>query len=233
MADQRDRDPLDERMDVRLQRHGARWREALPAPAEPAPVGSFPRRRWPVPVAAAAAVAVVVGLTFALTAEDRSADPGPAEEPTSAPPSDTAPPSDAAPCRRGDLVATDRRLEGAAGTTYLTMTIVLARGAEPCMVEGYPEVVLMEHGVLAPVEVVHDGPDTAKTLVVASGRPVAVVIAWALSHHCRPIDNDTIVIRMGDDAEVRIDGFGQTSCNPGEGEQSVLVRPFMPVEPNP
>jgi len=232
MTDQRDRDPLDERMDARLQRHGARWREALPAPAEPSPVGSFPRRRWPVPVAAAAAVAVVVGLTFALAAGDRSDDSAPAEEPSSTPP-DTAPSSDTAPCGPGDLVATDRRLEGAAGTTYLTIDVVLARGAAPCTVEGYPEVVLLEHGVLAPVEIVHDGPDSARTLVVESGRPVAVVLAWALSHHCRPIDNDIIVIRIGDGAEVQIDGFGQTSCNPGEGEQPVRVRPLKPVAPNP
>lgn len=218
-----DRDLLDERMDERLTARGVRWRETLPAPAEP--VGTRQHRRdWIAATATAAAVVVVLGVSFAVTHTDH----GPANDPTS-----TAPLGPDA-CGAGDLVAGRHRTTTAAGTAYLTTTLALAPGAEPCTVEGYPEVVVLDDGVPSDVETVRDMTlGHARELVVRPDRPVRVKLGWAVFHYCDPIVNDAIRLRLAPGLEVETAGFGPSSCNEDEdeGRPPVRVGAFTYVDP--
>lgn len=218
MTDRSDRDLLDERMDDRLRETGARWRSALPAPAEPAPAsGRTPRagRRWLVPAAAAAVVVVILGTTFAVTGGRDGSDPAG---------------RDAAPCGPGDLVPADRELDREGATASLTLLLHLSPDAAACTVEGYPDVVLMEHGILAPMEheEVLEGPDPEE-LVVDADHPVLVMITWGWSVSCgRRIDNDLIRITAGDGAVVEVKGFGRSDCGFG-----LDIHPFTAADPSP
>ncbi len=231
MTDSSDRDLLDARMDERLQEYGARWRDALAAPVQP-DTASAPRRRWLVPVAAAAAVAVVSGGAFALTAGDSADDIASADNPTTSGPASVVSP-EPAPCGANDLVAGERRLSAALGTTYLRATLALAPDAAPCVVKGFPLVTLLDHGEVAPVETVDDTTDGhgKRHLVVQDGHPIQVTLAWALAHHCGDIDNDAILLKVSDATVVEVEGFGQTSCSAGEGEQRVRVSPLTQISP--
>ncbi len=232
MTDPTEQDLLDERMDHRLQEYGARWRDALPQPAGTARVGAARRGRWVVPVAAAAAVAVVAGVAFALSAGDPTGDLAPSDDPTPSGPTMVTVP-EPAPCGANDLVSGGRTLETAAGTTYLTATLELAPGGSPCVVKGFPLVTLLDHGDVAPVETVDDTSNGhgKQHLMVDAAHPIQVTLAWALGHHCGDVDNDTILLKVSDHTEVEIEGFGQNSCSPGEGEQPVRVSPL--TQPGP
>lgn len=214
-----ERDVLDERMDRRLSEYGVRWRAVLPEPAEPTPVAGSSRRSWLVPAAAAAAVAAVVGVSFAVTAGDDRDDAPPSSRPTS-----ERPP----PCETGDLVLGAREVERAAGTTYLTATIQLATDGSTCIVSGaVPEVIVLEGGAVAPVEVAYERPtDPDRAFAVTETEAVQVTLSWAVGHFCGDVDNDKILLRVGGRADVEFDGFGPTSCSPGEGAPAVVVEPL-------
>lgn len=83
----------DDRLDELLREYGARWRHALPEPAEPARVPDTSRRRTVAIVLAAAAVAVVVaGVTVSLNSGAEHVAPPPVATsgpPTASPPTAT------------------------------------------------------------------------------------------------------------------------------------------------
>ena len=186
-----------------------------------------PRQRRDV-IAAAATVAVllVIGLAFVVS---RSDDRGPDRSATGSASSERTGPH---PCAGGDLVAGGSRLETAAGTTYLTATLELAKGVEPCSVEGFPVVVLLSDDRPAGVATVpDDGLGPARRLVVLPDRSVRVTLAWAVSHYCGPVDNDAIRFWIASDLPLEVPGFGPTSCNPGEDRPPARVGPFTYVDP--
>lgn len=180
-------------------------------------------RRDRVAAAATVVVVLLVGVTYAVVRGDRDAD-GSASRPTD--------PEGVQPCGAGDLVAGGDQMESAAGTTYLTATLELARGVEPCTVNGYPSVIVLSEGRPAGVGTVADrGLGEARELIVLPDRPARVTLGWAVSHYCGRVVNDTLRIWVAPDLPVEIDGFGPTSCGPGEGRPPVRVGPFTYVDP--
>ncbi len=136
------------------------------------------------------------------------------------------------PCAAGDLVTGAQTTEAAAGTSYLTATFELADGEEPCSVEGYPTVIVLNDGRPGGVATVAD--DTlgrAQRLTVLPELPVKLTLGWPVSHYCGPIVADTIRLLVPSDLTVEIAGFGPTSCNPGEGRPPVRVGAFTYVDP--
>ena len=135
-------------------------------------------------------------------------------------------------CGRGDLVAGAQETEAAAGTTYLTATLELAPGAEPCSVDGYPGVIVLTNGVPAGVATTpDDNLGSPQELTVLPDRTVRVTLSWAVSHYCGPTLNDAIRLLVGPGLDVEIRGFGATTCSPGEGRPAVRFGPFTYVDP--
>jgi hypothetical protein len=232
-------------LDRRLRSYAERWRDGLPEPAgvhpEAVTAGGH-RSRWLVPLAAAAVLAVAVGVTYASRGSHPA--PRPSDTPGVVPwaplpathpalPTRTTPPSpDPAQiaatraCTDADLGHSRPQADGAGGTTYLTVTLVLT-GPSPCRLEGRPHVVLLDHG--APVDVPIqpwklDGSGPAGPVLVTTAHPAVVTVAWAVSHSCPAVDNDRLEITLGAGlAPFTVPGFGRSSCNPGEGSSAVLV----------
>ncbi len=135
-------------------------------------------------------------------------------------------------CGRGDLVAGGQETAVAAGTTYLTATLELAPGAEPCSVEGYPGVIVLTDGRPAGVATApDDGLGNPQELTVLPDRTVRVTLGWAVSHYCGPTDNDALRLLVGPGLTIEIDGFGVTSCSPGDDRPAVRFGPFTYVDP--
>ncbi len=136
-------------------------------------------------------------------------------------------------CGSGDLVAAGHTTSDVAGTTYLTATLQLAPAVEPCTVENYPDVVLLDAG--SPVEVVavkDDDLGEPRELVVLPDRPALVTLAWAVSRYCDEIDNDGILLEVATGLEIEIPGFGPTSCSPSADDRPpVRVGPYTYVDP--
>jgi hypothetical protein len=178
-------------------------------------------------VAAGATVVVVLALVVAyfLTRDDD--EPGPTEKLLS-----SLTPEGPQACRAGDLIAGKQTKGAAAGTTYLTATLQLADGVEPCFVDGYPQVVVLNNGRPGGVgTVVDDSLGHVERLTVLPDRPVKLTLAWAVSHYCGPIVADTIRLYGRSGLTLDIAGFGPTSCNPGEGRPPVRVGAFTYVDP--
>ena len=138
-------------------------------------------------------------------------------------------------CGSGDLVAAGHTTKAAAGTTYLTATLELAPDVEPCTVENFPDVVVLDAGSPVDVVALNDlGGDLGdpEELVVLPDRPVLVTLGWAFTHYCDAIDNDGILLEIAAGLEVEIAGFGPTSCGPGEDERPpIRVGPYTYVDP--
>lgn len=175
---------------------------------------------------AAAATAVVVVLLVVVVVIRGSEDDPPSRAPSSAAPG-------APECGSGDLVAAGHTTDVAAGTTYLTAVLELAPDAEPCTVQDYPTVVVLDAG--EPVDVVARDDDELGEpveLVVLPDRPVLVTLGWAVDDYCGDIDNDANLLEIATGLEIAIAGFGPTSCGPGESDLPPLrVGPFTYVDP--
>ncbi|WP_183092820.1 DUF4232 domain-containing protein [Nocardioides stalactiti] len=134
------------------------------------------------------------------------------------------------PCGAGDLVAGAVDREGAAGTSYLTVSLELARGAEPCTVRGYPSVLVLSDGRPAGVPTVDDsGLGRPERLTVLPDRSAKVTLAWSVDHYCGPVDNDGIRLWVADGLPIDLPGFGPTSCSPGESRPAVRVGGYATV----
>ncbi|GAA3651256.1 hypothetical protein GCM10022237_08810 [Nocardioides ginsengisoli] len=216
----------------RLSDAGRRWREGLPPATEAvrhvAPPQRGPRR-WTVPVAAAAAaaaVAAIAGASVVLrSGDDQSPKPPVATQPTPTPtptppptPPTGPPPSPTGPvaCGPDDLVAGAPQTEGAAGTAVIIVPLTLAAGAEPCTIEGYPDVALLQHGTDLGLTGTHNTAFPPSRIRMAPGATADVSIGWAVSHYCGNVDNDQIRITLPGGQILTVPGFGQSSCSPGE-----------------
>src|SRR5436190_2026367 len=162
------------------------------------PLPSQQRRRDGV--AAGATVVVVLALVVAYFVTRDDDEPGPSARllKSLAP---EGPPA----CRAGDLVAGEHTMGTAAGTAHLTTTLQLADGVEPCVVDGYPTVVVLNNGRPAGVAtVVDDSFGRVERLTVLPDRPVKLTLDWAVSHYCGPVAADTIRIYGPSDLTVEI-----------------------------
>ena len=242
-----DRDELD----LRLSEHAARWRATLPVAAEPDlrfPAERSTTRALRLPALAALATAVVFAGVWFLGGR-HSETPSPATPPTAnevvpwaaLPTTDPVLPTTrggpsaqeiaaARPCAAGDLTVLRRDLEPAMGTAYLTVQLALD-GPTPCRIEGYSEVFLLDPtGAVLDVEVEPDVATGPQPVLVTPTEPAAVVVTWSPSHYCGQLDNPRIRIGIPDNAgEVTVDGFGPTTCNPGEGRPAPRVLPLQPA----
>jgi hypothetical protein len=174
-------------------------------------------------VAAGVTVVVVLALVVAYFATRGDQPDAPARFLTSLTPEGPQ------PCGAGDLDT-----DTATGSTFLTTTLELGDDAEPCSVDGYPEVVVLSNGLPAGVHTVPD--DTLghpRELVVLPDRSVRVTIGWAPSHYCARIFSDAVRIRPAPGLTIEVPGFGPTSCQPGEGDYQPPVRvgAFTYVDP--
>ena len=185
-----------------------------------------PRRRPRDQAAAAvtAAVALALGVAYVVTQLEPTSGGSDGAAPTSR--------TGLAPCAAGDLVADDGSARSDAGTVYLTATLVLAPGAEPCSVSGYPSVIVLSDGRPAGVETVDDHRlGQAEELTVLPDRPARVTLAWPPRHYCGPVVDDAVRIWVGPDLSVEVPGLGPTSCYPGEDREPVRVGPYTYVDP--
>jgi hypothetical protein len=212
----------------RLSDAGRRWREGLPPAAEPVqPAARRAPRRWAVPVAAAAAaaaVAAIAGASVVLrSGEEQGPKPPVATQPTPTPPP-TSPPSSSPPppptgpvaCGPGDLLAGRPQTEGAAGTAIIVVPLTLAAGAEPCTIEGYPDVALLQNGADLGLTPTHNTAFPPSRIRMTPGAPANVSIGWAVTHYCGKVDNDRIRITLPGGQVLTLPGFGPSSCSPGE-----------------
>lgn len=145
-----------------------------------------------------------------------------------------SPAARAAPdCGAGDLVADDEESDAAGGTTYLTATLRLAPGVEPCTVRRFPGVVVLDRGAPADVTTVPDERlGEPQDLVVLPDQPVLVTLGWSVGRYCERVDNDGIVLRVAPDLELEVPGFGPTSCPAGGAATPPLrVGPYTYVDP--
>lgn len=245
-------DPDDDGLDRRLREHASRWRESLPTPAESLSLADPPRRRAALMVPAAAVAIVALALVGVWALGPRGGAERTPTGPITGSPAGVVPWADlpttdpelattgqdpspaevktAAPCVDGDLTVLRRDLEPAMGTAYLTVQLAL-QGSTPCRIEGYPDVALLDpSGDVLDVPVEHDTASPGDPVLVTPTEPAAVVVSWSPSHYCDPLDNARIRIGIPDSAgDVTVDGFGPTSCNPGEGTPSPRVRPVQPA----
>jgi hypothetical protein len=181
------------------------------------------RGRDVLAAAATAVVVLVLGVTFTVVRGDRGPDAGTIG---------SGGPVGVEACGGGDLVASDQRREESGDTTYLIATLELARGVEPCSVEGYPTTVVLANGRPGGVETVPDDSlGQVQQLTVLPDRAVRVTLGWAVSDYCGPTVNDGIRLWVAPDRAVEIAGFGATSCSPGEGRPPVRVGPYTYVDP--
>ena len=253
-----DHDPLDER----LRSYAARWRSDLPHPpaldvdlvARAVTVRSH-TTRWLVAVAAAVVLAAIIGVTIGTRGSSQHSAPPPADTtpgvvpwrplPATHPtlPMTTVPASPdpaaavaARACTSSDLRHSRPQLEGAAGTTYLIIRLSLA-GTSPCRLEGYPDVVLLDHGDPIHVEVEHSptmGTGKVEPVLVTTANPAVLTLGWSVSHHCPAVDNDEVRVTLGAGfAPFAVHGFGQSTCTPGEGSAALLVAPIQPRDSRP
>lgn len=213
MTDPTGRDLLDERMDQRLKEYGARWRDALPMPAEPWRAETSRIRRWLVPAAAAAAVVAVLGVTYSVTSggSEQSADPTGPDAPGS--------------CQRDALKLESDSVSEHQGYRYAVGRLVLT-GTATCVIEGYPEVVLRGNGSL-PRNAVRAAPDGPPAPVIVSRSSAAIVIVRvALSgFDCLTADNDSIHVTMPNGDAEDMSGVGGL-CEPGG---AAIVAEVLPI----
>lgn len=217
-------DPRDARMDERLRTAGEQWRAGLPAAGRPpVPVAEAGRRRWLVPAAAAAAAVAAITATTLALGNEHGEDPAPpvTSEPTSTPtttPTEGTPttPAVSVACAAGDLVPGVPSTGVAAGTVAITVPLTLATDAESCTIGGYAEVAFLDHGSDLGLRATHNPawPDTPVT--VRRGTTVGVTVGWAVHHDCSDVDNDMLRLTLPGGQMVEVDGFGATSCEPGE-----------------
>jgi hypothetical protein len=234
-------------LDQRLRAYAERWRGRLPEPARPHAVATptdAHRSRWLIPLIAAAVLAVAVGITYASRGSQRP-EPPPSDTPGVVPwaplpathptlPTQTTPPSPdpadvaaARACTDADLDHSPPQTDGAGGTTYLTVTLVLT-GPSPCRLEGRPDVLLLDHGapVDVPVQPWQQGGEsgTVQPVLVTPAHPAVATVAWAVSHTCPAVDNDRIEITLSAGfTPFSIRGFGRSTCSPGDAASAVLV----------
>lgn len=136
------------------------------------------------------------------------------------------------PCGAGDLVPGRNRIVSSAGTVYLTATLALAPGVEPCSVDGHPAVILLSGGRPAGVGTEPDpGLGRDRRLTVLPDRTAKVTLSWAVFGYCGPTTNDTVRLLITPDLGVEIPGFGPTSCSPGDGRPPVRVGSYSYVDP--
>ena len=136
-------------------------------------------------------------------------------------------------CGAGDLEADGEEPDVAGDTTYLTATLRLAPGVEPCTVRRFPGVVVLDRGAPADVATVPDERlGEPQDLVVLPDQPVLVTLGWSVGRYCERVDNDNVVLRVAPDLELEVPGFGPTSCPAGETTRPpVRVGPYTYVDP--
>lgn len=233
---------LDE-MDQLLRGRAARWRAGLP-PAAPyrTTTATRPARGRHLPALAALATAAV--LAVAWYAAPRGSTPSPVTPPDDSvvPWADLAPTDPALPttsrapsaeeiaaapeCGPGDLELLGRDMEGAAGTAYLSVRLGLVAD-HPCHLGGRVDVEPMgPDGEPLAIDVVT--ADSPEPVLVTAEAPVTVVVLWAVSHFCGDVDNATLLIDIPEIQTVRVEGFGASSCNPGEDHPPISVQALQP-----
>ncbi|MEZ0580856.1 DUF4232 domain-containing protein [Nocardioides sp. MH1] len=175
-------------------------------------------------IAAAATVAVLLALAigfFVVNRDDSSTTPEPPTTQTGL-----------APCGAGDLVLGQQQEDSADGSSYVTATLRLGEGAEPCTVEGYPRTIVLSDGRPAGVPTVSDQTlGRPRELTVLPDRAARVTLAWAVSHYCGAIVNDSVRLWLAPDLPVDLPGFGATRCDGDEGRPPVRVGAFTYVDP--
>lgn len=233
-----DRDLLDEQMDQRLSVAGARWRDALPLPAEHSSAGATSRPRWLVPAAAAAAVAAVATSIYAVGLGDHPAGPEPADPaqqvvpwkdlPATNPtlPTITLDPATLEECGRGDLRFEGGRRHSEARWQYSTGTFALA-GSEPCVIEGFAEAQLLDGGLLSGLSTSRaapDGPPQPVVVTAFSGAHVTVRVQENVLD-CLTVTNDTIVVTLPTGVQAQLPGVGGL-CGPDRADIRAEVLPL-------
>ncbi|RHW24428.1 hypothetical protein D0Z08_24215 [Nocardioides immobilis] len=184
-----------------------------------------PRQRRRDDVAAAVTAGLVLVIAVAYFVARGGSEPGR--------PAATQASAGVHPCAAGDLVAGGASRQVTAGTTYLTATLELAPGVEPCTVDGFPFVVVLADWRPAGVATVTDGSlGDARQLTVLPDRSVKVTFGWAASHACGPVDDDAVRLRVAPGLAVEVPGFGRSACSAGETPPAVRVGPFTYVDPN-
>lgn len=188
------------------------------------PLVTRQRRRDGIFAATTVVIVLVIGVTYFLTRAET--ERGRSGGPTSSARTGLR------ACAAGDLLAGQNNTQAAAGTTYLTATLELAPGVEPCTVEGYPLAILLSDGRVAGVETVSDDSlGDARQLTVLPDRSAKVTLGWAISRYCGPVVNDAIRLWVAPDLPVEVPGFGASACNAGEGRPPVRFGPFTYVDP--
>lgn len=221
----------DDRMHEHLIGAGERWRAGQPERPVPLPALRSRSSRLVVPAAAALVVAAAGGgWAVAQLGQEAPGPGGPASstspEPTQTPPSartEPARPHGLRDCTADDLQVTPTT-EGAMGTTY--MSVMLDSNAEPCQLQGYPDVTLLAGGQPLAVPVQHQ-PQPITRVTVGDLGFAEFEIGWSPDHSCAGVDNDTIRVTLPDGSSFEVPGFGPTSCSPGEADyQPLTLRPF-------
>lgn len=226
----------DDLMHERLAEAGARWRESQPERPVVVPPLRSRSPRWVVPAAAALVVAVAGGgWAVARLGQGPASSGGPAASTSSGPtpthavsptPLPGPSPHGLRPCTADELHVTPS-VEGAMGTTYLTLTI--SGPDDACRLQGFPEVTLLAGGQPLDVQV-EQQPGRTHAVKVTPSPSATLVLGWSPTHSCADVDNDTIRVTLADGSSLEVPGFGQTSCNPGEADlQPLVVQPFAPV----
>lgn len=181
-------------------------------------------RRDTIGAAVTAALVVALGVAFVVV-RNLSEDGGTTTSPVT---TRTGP----APCGAGDLFVAVVTPDRAAGTAYLTATLRLARGAEPCTVRGYPTAIVLSDGRPAGVATVADQTlGRPLPLTVLPDRSAKVTLAWAPRHYCGPVVNDAVRLWVADDLPLELTGFGPTTCTGDEGRPPVRVGAYTYVDP--
>lgn len=253
-----------EAMDQRLRQYADRWREHVaesPRIVADQFTSSVNRRWawWAVPAAAAAVVAVIVGaeVTNRATAP---ADPAPVQR--SVKPGEVVPwaplaathprlprttipatPDPAltlkAPACRASQLRPEPEGDGAGGTVYWNVRLVLRDGREPCRLDGFPTIVPTDNGrtVGIPVRRITGDMSYQDPVLVARGQPAMLSLGWMSNWCAPPVHNDAIRAVLPDGAGVlSLPGFGHSPfCNSGEntGPVPIMVWPFQPERMHP
>jgi hypothetical protein len=141
--------------------------------------------------------------------------------------------TDAVGCRAAQLRA-EPEIDGAGGTTYLNVRLLLAAD-QPCRLQGVPDIQPIDDGHVAdiPIRQLDDDMVYRDPVLVADGQAAMLTISWA--NWCTtPVDNDTIrAVLPGAAGALTFDGFGSSPfCNgtPGSGPSPIYVQPFRPED---
>jgi hypothetical protein len=144
--------------------------------------------------------------------------------------------AEAPECRASQLRA-EPEFDGAGGTTYLNVRLVLAAG-QPCRLQGFPDLQPMDDGHPAeiPIRQLDDDSIYRDPVLVADGQPAMLSIGWA--NWCSaPVDNDTIRANLpGEAGALTFAGFGSSPfCNgtPGSGPSPIYLAPLQPEDLRP